>query len=320
MSAKTNHTVLVYYHFPQFLDRYKNLLEKARQDQNFLICKNRDQIEKNIEKADIIFSGSSFPVDILPKAKNLKWIQSMSAGVENFTRSKLIPQDVVLTKPKGIFGQLMAEYVMTYIFAVIQNTRTIFENQKKKSWQPLLGDSIRKKTIGIMGLGSVGSHIAYQLHLSGAEVIGLDEQERTLPYVTREYKGKEMNEFLEMSDFVVLTLPLTDSTEGMMGLDQFKSMKDSAYLINISRGPLVQEDALIKALQKGLIAGAVLDVFEEEPLPEDHPFWTLKNIIITPHISGPSLPEDLVQIFLENLRRWEEGRHLAGVVDLRKGY
>lgn len=313
-------TVLIYYHVPEYVKKYKDLLERAGRDLKLLPCETGNQISKHIKKADIIFSGSSFPVDVLPEANNLKWIQSMSAGVENFTRSGLIPPQVILTKPKGIFGPLMAEYVTGYILAISQKIRTVFENQKTKLWQPFVVDSIRKKTAGIMGLGSVGAHIAFRLHLMGAEVIGLDEQERNLPYVTREYHSKEMNRFLERSDFVILVLPLTDSTEGMMGLEQFKAMRDSAYLINVSRGALIQEKALIKALQNGTIAGAVLDVFNEEPLPANHPFWDLENIIITPHISGPSLPEDLVQIFLDNLSRWEEGKPLAGVVDFSKGY
>lgn len=320
MPTKSNYNILIYYHFPKYVDHYKELLEKARKDLNLLACKDRKQIEKAIEKADIIFSGSRFPVEFLPKAKNLKWIQSMAAGVENYTRSKLIPSGVILTKPKGIFGPLMAEYVIGYILAITQSMKRIFEDQKKKSWQPFVVDSIRQKTVGIMGLGSVGAHIAYRLHLMAVEVVGFEEQERNLPYVTREYTTKEIDEFLGKSDFVVMALPLTDATEGIIGEKQFNSMKNSAYLINISRGPLVQEDALFKALQKGLIAGAVLDVFNEEPLPEDHPFWNLENVIITPHISAPSLPEDLVKIFLENLKRWEEGKELIGVADLDKGY
>ena len=320
MATTSNYSILIYYHNPQYVDRYQELLRNSRKDLNLLICKSKEQIEKVIDQAEIIFSGSSFPAELLPRAKNLKWIQSMAAGVENFTRSKLIPPGVTLTKPKEIFGPQMAEYVISYILAITQNLKRIFDTQKKKSWQPFVVDSIRSKTVGIMGLGSVGAYIAYRLHLLGVKVIGLDEQEKSLPYVTREYSIKEMDEFLGKSDFVVMVLPLTDSTEGLIGKKQFESMKESAYLINISRGALVQEEALLDALRKGTIAGAVLDVFHEEPLPENHPLWEMENVIITPHISAPSLPEDLVKIFLENLRRLEEGKNFIGVVDLEKEY
>ncbi|MBS3819695.1 D-2-hydroxyacid dehydrogenase [bacterium] len=320
MKAKSNPNILVYYHKEKYVDWYKELLERARKDLTILACKEKNQIEKNIEKADILFSGHRFPMELLPRAKNLKWIQSMSAGVENFIRSKLIPSNVILTKPKGIFGSLMAEYVIGYILAILKNMKKTFENQANKLWEPLEVDGLQHKTVGIMGLGSVGAHIAYRLHLLGLEVIGLDEQERNLPYLAKEYPVEGMDNFLGKSDFVVLTVPLTESTEGIIGEKQFMSMKESAHLINISRGPLVQEKALIKSLQKGMIAGAVLDVFNEEPLPKDHPLWNFKNVIITPHISGPSLPEDLAKIFLENLKRWEEGKKLEGMVDIHKGY
>ena len=320
MTNKSNYSVLIYYHIPEYVDRYKELIKSARKDLNLLVCKDKAQIEELIGQAEIIFSGSSFPVETIPKAKNLKWIQSMAAGVENFTRSQLIPSGVILTKPKGIFGPLMAEYVLGYILAITQNIKLVFDNQKKKSWQPFVVESIRHKTVGIMGLGSVGAYVAYRLHLLGVEIIGLEEQEKNLPYVTREYTTKEIDAFLGESDFLVMALPLTDRTEGLLGEKQFDSMKKSAHLINISRGALIQDEALIDALRKDSIAGAVLDVFHEEPLPKNHPFWEMENVIITPHISAPSLPEDLVDIFLENLRRYEEGKDFIGIVDIRKGY
>ncbi len=122
------------------------------------------------------------------------------------------------------------------------------------------------------------------------------------------------------SDFVVVTLPLTDANEGILGERELAMMKQSAYLMNVSRGPLVQEEALLKALKHGSIAGAVLDVFHEEPLPRDNPLWDLDNVIITPHISGPSIPEDIAKIFIENLKRFEEAKKLEGVVDHEREY
>jgi phosphoglycerate dehydrogenase-like enzyme len=317
---RPTHRVLVYYHIPEYVDRYAKLLKKNRKDIDLIVCKNEEQINRSIGKAEILFSGSSFPVKYISKAKNLKWIQSMSAGVENFIRSKVIPPQVVITKPKGIFGPSMAEYIIGYILAISQSMKRIFENQKRRYWQPFVVETIRDKTVGIMGLGSVGAYIAYKLHLLGVEVIGFEEQERSLPFIKREYTSKEIDEFLSISDFVILTLPLTDRTVGLLGKKQLACMKKSAYLINISRGPLVQEEALLNALRRGKIAGAILDVFDKEPLPEEHPLWNMENVIITPHISAPSLPEDLANIFLENLKRFEEGKHLIGIVDRTLGY
>jgi len=312
--------VLIYYHIPEYVDRYENLLKTAREDIYLITSKNEKQIDQFIEIADIIFSGSSFPVEYLSKAKNLKWIQSMSAGVENFMRSKVIPAHVLITKPKGIFGPHMAEYVIGYILALSQKMKRVFENQKKRVWDPFIVETIHNKVAGVMGLGSVGTHVAYKLHLMGVEVIGYEERERNLPFIKHEYSKLELNEFLEIADYVIITLPLTENTVGLLGERQLASMKKSAYLINVSRGPLVQEEALIYALKTHQIAGAVLDVFDKEPLPKEHPFWEMENVIITPHISAPSLPEDLAKIFLENLKRFEEGKDLIGVVDRARGY
>lgn len=317
---KSNYKVLIYYHIPEYVDRFQRLLREGREDIQLLVCKNKEQINQVINKGDIIFSGYTFPVDLISKAGNLKWIQSMSAGVENYARSKLIPPNVIITKIKGIFGPIMSEYVVGYILAITQNMKKVFHNQKKRHWQPFVVDSVRHKTVGVMGLGSVGAYIAYQVYLMGAVVIALEEQEKRLPYVSQEYPVTEIEEFLGRSDFVVVTVPLTDATEGTIGEKEFKMMKKSAYLINVSRGPLVQERALLKALKQGSIAGAVLDVFNEEPLPKDHELWNLDNVVITPHISGPDIPEEIAKLFLENLKRFEEGKKLVGAVDREKAY
>jgi len=317
---KSIHRVLIYHHVPEYVDRYERLLKKAQQGLELLVCKNRRKIDEVIDKADILFSSHTFPVSLLGKARNLKWIQSMSAGVENYARSKLIPSNVVITKIKGVFGPIMSEYVVGYILAITQHMKEACDNKKSRRWEPFMVDSIRSKTIGVMGLGSVGAYVAYQTHLMGARVIALEEQEKRLPYVDQEYSPEEIEQFLSRADFVVVTLPLTDVTEGILGEKELRMMGKGAYLINISRGPLVQEKALVNALKQHIIAGAVLDVFNEEPLPEDHELWNLDNVMITPHISGPSIPEDITKIFIENLKRFEEGRRLVGVVDREKEY
>lgn len=317
---KSQNKVLIYYHIPEFLRRYEKLLKEKRSNLPLFVCSSKENIEQHIEEADIIFSGHTFPVELLSKAKNLKWIQSISAGVENFVLSASIPEQVILTKIIGVHGPIMSEYVLGYILAITLNMKYAFESQKKREWPYYVPDTLRAKTVGVIGLGSVGACIAYKLHLVGAEVIGLEEQEKRLPYISREYLVSEIKEFLERSDFVVMSLPLTPRTQGIFGAKEFAMMKKNAYFINVSRGSLVQEEALVQALKTGQIAGAVLDVFREEPLPKSHELWKMDNVIITPHISGPSIPEDIVEVFLENLRRFEESKELVGVVDRDKGY
>ncbi len=316
----SGHAVLVHYHKPDFLKRFEQILREARGDLQLLVCEDRDSIEKAVPEADIIFAGSTFPLDVLDRAKKLKWIQSMGAGVENFLRAGLIPPDVVLTKVRDVFGTIMSEYVTAYIYAVTQKMATVFENKRNKRWSVYLVDSIRRKTVGVMGLGSIGATVAYRLHSTGAKMIGFDGQERNLPFLARMYGPTELDSFLKEVDFLVLCLPHTKGTEGILGARELALMKNTAYLINIARGPLVEEQALLDALKNGVIAGAVLDVFNEEPLPESHPFWDLENVVITPHISGPSIPEEITEIFLRNLERFEQGAELEGIVDPSRGY
>lgn len=317
---KKPYRVLVYNHIPEYLERYEKRLREARPDVEFIICGTKEEIKQRISEADIILSGHTFPVEYLSEARNLKWIQSISAGVENYVFSGDIPAGVVLTKIKGVHGAIMAEYVLGYILAVTLKMKFAFRNQAERGWPYYEPDTIRDKTAGIMGFGSVGSAIAYRLHQNEITVIGCDEQEKFLPFVEREYSVEEMGDFLNRADFVVITLPLSPSTKQFFGEKQFQSMKDSAYLINVSRGALVQEKALLEALKNKTIAGAVLDVLNQEPLPPDHDLWKLDNVIITPHISGPSIPEDIIKVFLDNLERFERGRKLVGIVDLGKGY
>jgi phosphoglycerate dehydrogenase-like enzyme len=312
--------VLVYYHKSKYIDKYKELIEKSRKDIALLMCKNDEEIDKYIGEADIIFSGSTFPVNFLRKAKKLKWVQSMSAGVENFTSSGLIESNIILTKVKGVFGPIMSEYVIGHIFAITQNIKNIYENKRNKIWKQFVVGSIRNATIGIMGLGSVGAYIAYRLHLLGANVITIDEQEKRLPYIGQEYLIDDLYDFLVKPDFLIITLPLTSKTRNLIGENEFNIMKKNMYIFNISRSGIVQTEALIKALKSKKISGAVLDVFDKEPLPKDHELWTLDNVTITPHISGPSLPEDIVKVFLDNLVRFEKNKKLKGIVDLKKEY
>ena len=317
---KSKYKILVYYHNLAHVDFYEKFLRESRKDLQLFVCRSIKEVEGVIDQADILFTGHMFPVELLSKAKNLKWMHSMAAGVERYARNKQFPPNLLLTKSKGTYGPIMAEYVVGYLLAITQNMGKIFKDKEKKRWEPFLVDSIRTKVVGIMGLGSVGATIAHRVHLMGVEVIGLEEEEKSLPYVTREYSVEEMEEFLNRSDFVVVAIPLTDYTEGILGEKEFAMMKKGAYLVNVSRGPLVQEKALLKALKEGPIAGAILDVFQEEPLPENHPLWNMDNVILTPHISGPAITDAIAKVFLRNLQKFEEGKKLEGVVDRQKQY
>jgi len=190
----------------------------------------------------------------------------------------------------------------------------------EKKWEFFLPEFIFKKTCGIMGLGAIGSVVAKKSKAAGLRVVSWDLYRREAPFVDKQYIAEELNDFLQEADYVVVILPVTEETANMINRDIFRHMKTNARLINICRGELVDEDALCDALKQGEIAGAVIDVVKDEPLPSDNKLWDCPNLIITPHISGVGLSEDMAVFFEENFKRYIHKEPLAGVVDFQKGF
>jgi glyoxylate/hydroxypyruvate reductase A len=214
----------------------------------------------------------------------------------------------------------MAEYVLAYVLHFCQNIPRVLKAQREKKWDPFRMEFIHQKTLGVMGLGHIGKVVAQKARDAGMRVVSWDIARADVPYVERQFGSREMPDFLKEADFVVLTLPATPATKNLVGRDFFKAMKKPAYLINICRGAIVDEDALVEALTSGQIAGAVIDAMKEEPLPKESPLWDCPNLIVTAHISGPSLPEDMVEIFKENFRRFLRKEPLLGLIDFSRGF
>src|SRR3990170_3656626 len=185
-----------------------------------------------------------------------------------------------------------------------------------------MGDEVRGKTMGVLGLGHIGAEIAEKAHVFGMRVIGTKRTPADVPHVDRIYPPDELREVLRASDVVVIALPLTSDTRGLLGEAAFRAMKRTALVINIGRGPIVQEAALVRALQEGWIGGAGLDVFEREPLPADSPLWGMEHVIITPHGSGgwPGYMDAAIPLLCDNLRRYLDGAPMRNLVDKARGY
>jgi glyoxylate/hydroxypyruvate reductase A len=171
-----------------------------------------------------------------------------------------------------------------------------------------------------MGLGHIGKAVARKARDAGMRVVSWDMALTDAPFVERQFGSRNMTDFLKEADFLVLTLPATPATQNLVNRDFFEAMKKTAYLINICRGAIVDETALVEALTSGQIAGAVIDAMKEEPLPKENPLWDCPNLIVTSHISGPSLPEDMVEIFKENFRRFLSKEPLIGLIDFSRGF
>ncbi|MGW8186881.1 MAG: D-2-hydroxyacid dehydrogenase [Desulfobacterales bacterium] len=299
---------------------YAGLIKDLRlPDLEIAACGSAGEAAAQLDRCTIIMGEPSRIARVVEGARGLKWVQSTFAGVEELLRPGA-RSDYILTGVKGVFGPFMSEYVVGYLLALERHFFTAYRNQQDRRWRRLPYQSLRGRLIGICGLGSIGRHLARTADHFGLRVWGYKRTAETVPEAERVFTAPEFDEFLSQPDYIVNTLPSTPATVRLFGDAAFRAMKTTAVLINIGRGDAVVEEALIRALQHGLIGGAVLDVFEKEPLPEKSPLWTLPNVVITPHNSGFSFPGDIVALFAENYRRYSKGDSLLYRVDFERGY
>jgi phosphoglycerate dehydrogenase-like enzyme len=287
-------------------------------------------IDDELAGAEILFSDSLRP-EQFAVARNLRWIHSPSAGVHQLMFPELIASDVILTNAREVHGRGVAEHVMALILALAKRIPQSVRFQQKHVWgQKILWDDgacpadVAGATLGLVGFGSIGSCVAKYAHAMDMKVVVVREHPGKTPpaSVAEELPRSRLHDALARADYVVLCPPLTPSTRGMIGREEFARMKPTAYLINVGRGPLLVESDLIEALRERKISGAALDVFDQEPLPADSPLWDLDNLLITPHTAGMDtrLWEHHYRLFSENLRRYFAGEPLQGMVDKCQGY
>ncbi|HEY7652795.1 MAG TPA: D-2-hydroxyacid dehydrogenase [Methylomirabilota bacterium] len=269
-------------------------------------------------EAEVIY-GWAVPQTLLARAPRLRWVQVMGAGVERVLVPEL-PEHVAVTRAAGIFGPWMAEYTLAWCLWVTQRIDGFRASQRQRRWAPVDPIPLRGQTLCVVGLGDIGRAIARKARALDLRVIGVTRTGRGPREAERVYRPRALRLALARADFVVLTVPLSAATRGLLGAVELAAMKPSAWLINIARGPIVDEAALLEALRARRIGGAVLDVFDAEPLPPEHPLWTFENVAITPHISGPSTPREIAPIFNDNLRRFLAGRPLRHLVDRHRQY
>ena len=289
-----------------------------------------DGIENDLVGAEILFSQSLTPEQFVA-ARKLRWIHSSAAAVHQFMFPELVKSNVVLSNAREVHGPGVAEHVMALILGMAKRIPESVRFQQKRVWgQDILWSGgatpldIGRATLGLVGFGSIGRNVAKYAHAMGMRIIVVREHPRQNPaeFVEQELPSSRLADMLAQSDYVVLSPPLTASTKGMIGREQLGKMKSSAFLVNVGRGPLVDEPALIEALREHKIAGAALDVFDKEPLPADSPLWEIENLLITPHTAGmdQTLWERHYALFSENLRRYFKDEPLLGLVDKQQGY
>jgi len=249
----------------------------------------------------------------------LRWFHSFSAGVDHPAFRTLLERGVLLSNSSGSSSVPIAQYVIAMMLRAAKRFDALAEAQGARLWQPVQAEELTGKTVGIIGVGHIGGEVARLAQAFGMRVIGCRRRQARVRCVDELLPPERLPELLARADFVVLTVPLSTQTDGLIDEAALRSMKPAAWLINVSRGRVVREGALLRALREGWIAGACLDVFEEEPLPPESELWSLPNVVVTPHNSGnsPLNFDRASELFLENLSRYVAGKPLRNRVQLR---
>lgn len=268
---------------------------------------------------EIVLGAPTLISNVLDKLPKLRWVQATWAGVEPLLDPAL-RRDYILTNARGVFGYLMSEYVIGYLLAHERKIFELAQAQQRKEWMRFITGTLRGRTIGLLGVGSIGAEVARTAKFFGMTVRGYTRESEVSAHVDRYFHGDELLEFARDLDYLISILPNTKETRKIVDAGLLAALPPHCVFINVGRGSAVDESALIEALEKGRIAGAALDVFEEEPLPREHPFWTTRNLLMTFHTSAPSFPEDIAKVFIENYRLYIEGKPLRYRVDFERGY
>lgn len=253
---------------------------------------------------------------VWPDQPSIRWVHATSAGVDALMFPALAESDIPITNARGIFNRGIAEYVLGAILLFAKDTMGNLHYQRQHRWQHRETRLIEKQRVLVVGAGSIGTTVGQLLNAAGLEVEGTARSERDVEGFLKVYAQSDMLERLPHADYVVITAPLTPDTEGVFDQAAFKAMKPSAHLINVGRGPIVKTEALLEALTAGELAGAALDVFEQEPLPDTHPLWDQPNVMMSAHMAGDFIGwrRALGEQFTDNFLRWQSGKELHNVV------
>jgi phosphoglycerate dehydrogenase-like enzyme len=277
-----------------------------------------EEVGDFIEKTDILLT-IKISDGLIKKASKLQWIHAVTTGVDYLVNLPSLRKEVLMTSSRGIHGPQMSEMAFLLMLALNRNFPQVVQNQAQRVWERWPAKLLYQKKAGILGIGAIGEEIARKCKAFGMTVFGIDIVKRKVDGVDYFHGPEELPRVVREVDYLIIVVPNTPQTQKMVGAEVLSSMKPTAFLINIGRGEVVDEDALIHALETGKIAGAALDTFCTEPLPKEHPLWGMKNVIITPHVGGFSdiSVEQVVSVFEKNLRLFLRGekRNLINLIE-----
>jgi D-2-hydroxyacid dehydrogenase (NADP+) len=268
-------------------NQYRDRMQARFPELNIALVDHHSKVGPHIAEADALLTFAPMLSDqVLQSAKRLKWVQALGTGTDNLIDRPCLREDVVVTNVHGIHGPPVSEAAVAAMLALARGLPRAIRSQEKRQWQRFPAQLLHNKTVGIFGIGAIAEALAPKCKIFGMRVIGISSVPRELPGFDRMHATSALTEVAGELDFFVLLTPLTDKTRNSIDAKVFAAMKPGAFLVNLARGGVVDEPALVEALRGGRIAGAALDVFVEEPLPADHPFWSMDNVIITTHQGG----------------------------------
>jgi phosphoglycerate dehydrogenase-like enzyme len=270
-------------------------------------------------ESDLLFGDPSLACQVINLIPSIRWYQSSWAGIEALVLPGM-RTDYLLTNARNVYGEMMSEYVFGYLLMIERQILPRWQSQLKHIWDERPSGTLKGKWIGLLGVGSIGSHLAITAHHLGMHVLGYTRISESCTNVDQYFHGNEILDFVSKLDYLVCSLPYTPTTKGMINANLLSYIPTKAWLINIGRGSTVDETALREALNYGKIAGAVLDVFDVEPLPDGHPFWDTPNTYITSHTAAKNYLPDIADLFIENYKLFINGKSLKYLVNFEQHY
>lgn len=316
--------ILVHYPFtPEQVTAFEGLVQRCG-EHTIIFAEDEATAVANAGDVEVILGR--FPAAVCAAAPNLRWIQSFSAGMDKFLFPEIIERDeVMISNVAGLYASQGAEHAWALLLALTRGITTSWDNQKQKKWGGGSNIELAGSTLGLVGLGGFGMEMAQRAQGYNMTILAVDPVRTEKPDFVSELKPtnrENLFSLLERSDVVMMACPLTQETYHLISTDELAAMKSTAYLINVTRGGIVDEPALVEALKAGQIAGAGLDVVEKEPLAAESPLWEAPNLILTPHRAGASQhrPRMIFEFFMQNLERFLTGERPLMVINKRKGY
>ncbi|MFC4556842.1 D-2-hydroxyacid dehydrogenase [Virgibacillus kekensis] len=306
-------------------NKHRVKLTETYADVSFIFCENMDESKQYIDTAEVLITyGEDLTPELIGKAENMKWIMVISAGVEKMPFEAIQEKGILVTNARGIHKTPMAEYAISMLLQVYRQGKELMKDEAERNWKRTVRiNEISGRTMLIVGAGAIGGEVARLAKAFNMKVYGISRSGTPREYFDENYTKSEMESVLSQADFVVSVLPSTTDTKGFFTYEHFQLMPDHAVFLNMGRGDAVSEEDILRAVNEQEIAHAVLDVFETEPLPEDHPFWEAENVTVTPHLSGKSSKyvTRALDIFEENLRTFlNEGGQYINQIDISRGY